>query len=243
MEIKTLLLALALCGLTAARSQVSITGPGCVLPGVQYQYLISTPDTTGAGIHICLTGGIYSAGGGTCLDDSLVASVLVVWNTGVTSAAISFNSNAGTAAKTISLSSTLQPGGIDTASQVQTVGYGSTFSAITCTDATGGNCSPAYNYQWQQSADNLVWSDISGATGKDLSTGAALTQTTYFRRKVTEKASGTIGYSNAATVMVTYPSGSANIHTPKNNTVSSVGVAPQYNALYCKTTGTYTGNL
>ncbi len=45
--------------------------------------------------------------------------------------------------------------------------------------ATGGDGTPAY--QWQQSADSLVWFDIAGATGLDY-TPPVLTDTTFYRR-------------------------------------------------------------
>ncbi|MEZ4845389.1 MAG: PKD domain-containing protein [Bacteroidia bacterium] len=56
--------------------------------------------------------------------------------------------------------------------------------------STFGNTTPAsgsagtYGYQWQSSADNAAWSDISGAMGATYSSGN-LTTTTYFRRGVT----------------------------------------------------------
>jgi len=46
-------------------------------------------------------------------------------------------------------------------------------------DATGGN--GAAVYQWQQSTDNIAWTNITSATLKDF-TPPLLTQTTYFRR-------------------------------------------------------------
>lgn len=45
--------------------------------------------------------------------------------------------------------------------------------------ATGGDGTPAY--QWQQSADSLVWVDIPGANGLDY-TPPVLTDTTFYRR-------------------------------------------------------------
>jgi gliding motility-associated-like protein len=40
-----------------------------------------------------------------------------------------------------------------------------------------------FAYQWQSSPDNAVWTDIAGATNEDYQFSAALTATTYFRRK------------------------------------------------------------
>jgi hypothetical protein len=61
---------------------------------------------------------------------------------------------------------------------------------------------PSYSYQWQQSTDNVNFSDISGQTSLSLTFSAPLTITTYYRRKVTETVSGSVAYSNSATVTV-----------------------------------------
>jgi|GEM_PF-1634286 len=51
------------------------------------------------------------------------------------------------------------------------------------TAATGGN--GTYTYQWQKSGDGLAWTDISGATLATYAETTPLTDTTYYRRKVT----------------------------------------------------------
>jgi gliding motility-associated-like protein len=53
---------------------------------------------------------------------------------------------------------------------------------ITGSTPTGG--SGTYEYQWQKSTDNVSFTDISGATGKDYDP-AAITVTTYYRRLIT----------------------------------------------------------
>ena len=66
------------------------------------------------------------------------------------------------------------------------------------TSASGGTGS--YSYQWQQSADNSAWSNISGQTAAYY-TVPALTTSTYFRRMVT---SGSYtAYSNTVLITVT----------------------------------------
>jgi len=202
MKYKLAFLAMALGFAFIGHSQVSIDGPTCVLAGVEYQYLISTDDTAGTGIQICLQGGTYVGTENTCLNDSLVSFVLVMWNAGIDSASISFNSPSGSATSTISISTPLEPGAIDTAYLYNTIGYDSTISNIHCYAATGGNCSPSYSYQWEQSSDNLNWDDIENATDQDLDVSVTLTHTSYFRRRVSETNSGTVGYSNTATVFV-----------------------------------------
>jgi gliding motility-associated-like protein len=56
---------------------------------------------------------------------------------------------------------------------------------ITGSTPTGGN--GIYTYQWQKSTDNVSFTDISGATGKDYDP-AEITVTTYYRRLITSGA-------------------------------------------------------
>ena len=89
----------------------------------------------------------------------------------------------------------LTPGTIGTA---QSICYNASPSALTqITAPTGG--SGVYTYQWQRSADNATWTDISGATLAGYSP-PALTASTYFRRKVT---SDTYTPVNSASVLIT----------------------------------------
>ncbi len=68
-----------------------------------------------------------------------------------------------------------------------------TFNSVAASGGTG-----FYSYQWQQSADNATWSNISGAT-RETYTVPAIYPATYFRRMVT---SGVVTeYSN--TVLIT----------------------------------------
>ncbi|WP_048919791.1 gliding motility-associated C-terminal domain-containing protein [Rufibacter radiotolerans] len=55
-------------------------------------------------------------------------------------------------------------------------------AAFTGTTPTGG--AGNYQYQWESSLDGVSYSTISGATGKTFASGA-ISQTTWFRRKVT----------------------------------------------------------
>ena len=56
-------------------------------------------------------------------------------------------------------------------------------ATITATAATGGGCNGYYTYQWQKSTDNIVFTDIAGATSQNLSFSSAVSQTTYYQRK------------------------------------------------------------
>lgn len=209
MKNKIFFIILSLCTALVTRSQVSITGPACVVPGIQYQYLISTTDTTGKGVHICLTGGSYSTGD-SCLNDSLVSAIYITWHTGTTNLAVSYSSDAGSNLLNVQLTTALQAGAIDAAYTEQSIDYNTAITSITCPAATGGTCSPAYSYQWQRSVDNVNWENISGATNQNMDVSLTLTQTTYLRRKVTETVSSSVGYSTVAAVYVAAaPAGTA----------------------------------
>lgn len=95
----------------------------------------------------------------------------------------------------IGVNSPLGGGGISPATQ--TICYNSTPSTLTGTTATGG--AGNYTYLWQSSTDKSSWSSITGATQTSY-TPQKQTQTTYYRRQVTDNC-GTI-YSNIATINV-----------------------------------------
>lgn len=62
--------------------------------------------------------------------------------------------------------------------------YGTVPQQIIASEPSGGAGAGSYSYQWQESADAITWTDISlNATSKDYQP-EALTDTTYFRRKV-----------------------------------------------------------
>ena len=92
----------------------------------------------------------------------------------------------------LSGSDLLIPGTIGVA---QTICYNTAPSALTALAAPVGGTGD-YTYQWQSSPDNVVWTDISGATLSGYAP-AALTENTYYRRGVS---SGTLApvYSEPA---------------------------------------------
>ena len=94
------------------------------------------------------------------------------------------------------VTSTLNPGSVS----IGTTSVSSGCSPGTFTNSaspTGGTGS--YAYQWQQSANNTSWTNISGATAQTY-TVPALTATTYFRRMVTSGSS--TAYSNTVGITV-----------------------------------------
>jgi hypothetical protein len=189
-------------------AQVSISGPGCVLPGVTYQYNILGNWTATSTMQICITGGSIIDNGqvssNRCTaNDKPISSVFVTWNAS-SGGSVKVTSSQGNTSLNVTITSVIQPGTLDQSTVIQN--FSDTVSipsSIRCSKSTGGSCSPIYTYQWQRSFDALKWTDIIGATGQNLSFNYSVKQTTYYRRKVVEKGSGTIGYSDISTVNIT----------------------------------------
>jgi hypothetical protein len=186
-------------------SQVSLTGPTCVVPGITYQYRIQGNWDSTSTMQVCLSNGVIadSTGSSTCTPaaGAPLSTVLVIWSPG-SNGSLSLKSKKGNSSISVKITSGLFAGGIDSVFLLQRIFKDSIPTSINCSPAGGGSCNPVYSYQWQQSLNNVSWSDIVGATGPNLSFGASVSQTTFFRRKVTETASGSISYSNAAVVDV-----------------------------------------
>jgi RHS repeat-associated protein len=182
-------------------SQVSISGNNCVTAGVQYTYTISGPWNMGTFMDWCVTGGTIT-GFGSCRSGTPVPQIQVIFTAG-SGRKIDLNTSVGNATLNITVTTSLSAGTIGTTSQ--NIFWGQTAATINCTVASGGSCSPSYAYQWQESTDNVNFTDISGATGQNLSFSSGPSITKYYRRMVTVSPDGTIGYSNTHTVNVSQP--------------------------------------
>ncbi|MFT3822916.1 MAG: DUF6443 domain-containing protein [Chitinophagaceae bacterium] len=90
---------------------------------------------------------------------------------------------------------TLDPGALSPATL--SINYNTSPGLLSGTTPSGG--SGSFTYQWQSSADNSSWSNVSGATGLNY-TPSSLTATTYFRRLVTS--AGTTVSTNTVAIMV-----------------------------------------
>lgn len=185
-----------------------IYGPTCVSSGVAYQYAFTGSYTGSTGMNWCCTGGTITGGSGGCKYGVPLLNIYVTWaaGTGTHSLTVTITTGgSGSATINATLTTTLVSGNI-TSGGTQSIAYGATPVAINCAVSTGGNCSPSYSYQWQQSPDNITFTNIAtGGTGQNLSFSAGLTSTTYYRRFVTEVNGGTTAYSNTATVTVAPP--------------------------------------
>ena len=182
-----------------ASAQVSISGTTCANSGTQYTYTIAGNWNSSTFMSWSITGaGTFSgsSSGTPC------PQVHVTW-TGSGTLHVTCSNPSGSASLSVSISSSVTGGTVSPSSQ--TINYNTTPGSISCTASMGGSCSPSYSYQWQSSVDNVNYSNIaSGGTGQNYSPGQ-LTQTTYFRRFVTETVGGTTAYSTVSTVLVNPP--------------------------------------
>ena len=202
-------LSLFLLGVTGILSPVfsqnNISGPNCVFGGGTYNYLISAYYSGSTTFHYSISNGVLSTGGTSGNHTGPgVASVSIIWNSGLTTGSIILTSPNGFTQYNVTGASTPTAGSI-TSGGSQNLNYNTVPATITCGAASGGGCgSPSYSYQWLQSTNNSSYSAISGSTGLSLSFSTGLTQTMYYKLQVTEGQSGAVVYSNPATVNV-YP--------------------------------------
>jgi hypothetical protein len=201
-----LLSAVLLMGLSLPlyAQSVSIAGPVCVIPGPIYLYTISGPWQPGSTVRVCVTGGTLVDSGATCAGGSGVLSfVRVQWDTGgQTSGTIAVTSSLGNTSLSVSLTRGLCGGRIDSTVAYQPLDTLTTPATLTVSAPSGGACQPAYTYQWQQSADNLVWVSVAGATGAQFSFTGPLSYNGYFRRVVTDNTANVTAYSSVAVIFV-----------------------------------------
>ncbi|MFK7799938.1 MAG: T9SS type A sorting domain-containing protein, partial [Aureispira sp.] len=109
------------------------------------------------------------------------------------------------------------------------------------TTAAGSAYSDVLNYQWQFSTNNVLWTNIGGATGLSYDPPAGLTQTRFYRRRLTDGC-GFIGYTNTVTAAVN-PLPNGNL-----TTTGAICAGSSANILFNSTAGTgpfdiqYSGN-
>ena len=193
---------LLICMAGLCRAQVDIKGPACIVPGVEYQYNFYGKWQKGASVDICIVGGIFTESTDTCITVKDSNSVLVIWNESAGEEKLSVSSSGETGYLTVTATQNLQGGLVDQNVKSQQKRENELPDQITCASATGGSCNPSYSYQWEQSADNLHWEEIEGATSQHLSFEKTLNNTVFLRRKVIDKSSGSVAYSDVAIVVI-----------------------------------------
>ena len=205
-------------------AQVSISNPGCVIAGQQYIYNCQGNCGSPATMTWCISSngtilqayGTNITGTGSCRSGTGVGSIYVQWNSSGAGSVTLTSSTGNASPLNFTIANALNPGSI-TANLTQTIGYNTIPAGISCSVATYGYCTPAYSYQWQQSTDNVTWSNITGQTSQNLSFSTSLLTTTYYRRKVTETNTSVVSYANGATVFVTPPFSSITIAPATQN--------------------------
>ncbi len=189
----------------ASRAQGSITGPECVVSGTEYLYVIVADTVSNSDFQVCITGGAIPGTNTTCASGSYSASFRVIWNPNISSGEIVLTSSMGKLTKTVTITKPLEGGVLDISMHTQVLGYNLVPGNFYCSPASGGGCSTKYSYQWQQSSDKVIWTDIKGANDLLLVLSNPLVQSSFFRRKVVETISNNIAYSNVVTVYVAAP--------------------------------------
>ena len=190
---KPLLFLTLIMSVIAGSAQVSIQGIQCVKTGVDYQYNIKVDWKEGDKVNVCVDGGILTINNNSCLERNFISSIRVRWAQGA-AGKITVSSRSGSATLDVKIAKDLDPGEIINKDR-QMLTTTNIPSGLLCSPASGGSCSPSYNYQWEQSTDRLRWTPVNGATNKDLQFSSPFATTSYFRRKVIELRSSTVGYS------------------------------------------------
>src|ERR1017187_170876 len=187
----------------AANAQVTISGPQCVTNNTVYMYNISGNFDSTHTWGLCITGGSIDGTSVTCISGRRERYIKVTW-TSANVASMQLTSASGTASLKVSITTQLSGGTIDSSVVFQGIDSVTTPATIACSLPLGGGCNPSYQYQWQRSADNLVWTDIAGANSQTLGFSKPLNQSTYFRRKVKTTASDAYAVSNTAAIFINH---------------------------------------
>src|SRR5690242_3394117 len=186
-SVKILIIAVLTCLSADSFSQVSISGPSCVVAGTTSFYSYGGSYNSSTTMTWCVTNGTIQqaygsniTGTGSCRSGTAVGSIAVLFSS-AGSGVVQLSSSNGSAPNLyVTVVNALNPGAI-TVNSTQTIAYNSTPAPISCSVATYGACSPSYSYQWQQSTDNVYWTDMSQTT-QNLTFSSPLLITTYYRR-------------------------------------------------------------
>jgi hypothetical protein len=197
-------LSLLLCTISAPlMAQVSVSGPICIVPGLPYQYIVSSKQDTKSKMRVCVSGGTFSNGRQCTTQDSIVSVINVIWKD-TSSHKLEITSSTGNVSLRLEATTPLKGGLLHENDKVQLADLASKNFLFRCSEATGGACKHRYEYQWQQSIDGLNWRDIVGATSKDLRVKESVQVNTYFRRTATELNSNTTSCSEAGLLVALF---------------------------------------
>lgn len=181
--------------------QPQISGPGCVKPGIIYQYDIKSNWDSVGNVQVCVTGGTLAGSDSSCVNVMTLPFVKVVWRD-TTVGSVSIVAPSGATILQVHIAENLRAGEIDSVKNFQILDTSIVPEKIGCSVASGGSCTPGYQYQWEQSFDNENWTEMPGMTAPDLEFAQPLQRTTFFRRKVLETQSQTAAVSQLASVYI-----------------------------------------
>jgi hypothetical protein len=185
-------------------AQPGIEGASCIMPGTTYQYLITGQWDSSSNVHLCIQGGKLKSGD-SCISPRISPSMLlVIWNDSVMDRKITVTSDLGNASLAITGTTELNGGAVDDSDKIKIFDADQLNYIFHCGVATGGSCDPHYTYQWQRSTNQLNWTNIQGATTKDLQYSGTISISTFFRRVTIETHSNIVGYSDSGQLMMVY---------------------------------------
>jgi hypothetical protein len=130
--------------------------------------------------------------------------ILVIWNNNVAERTIAVNSDMGNVSLMVTGTTELNGGAIADSDKVKIFNTDQFNYIFHCADATGGACHPNYTYQWQSSTNQLNWTNIQNAKGKDLQYSGTISTSTFFRRITIETYSNIVAYSDSGQLTIVY---------------------------------------
>jgi|GEM_PF-1019812 len=182
--------------------QPYVMGTSCIQLNTEYHYFVGGVSDYQANFTWSVSGGTITESYTTYANGDGLSSIHVTFTS--LGGAIWVQSYEGSSPQySVNVLTTLSPGSIYS-NAYQNISYNTTPSTIYAAGATEG-CPGTHSYQWQQSPNNSNWTDMSGKTSENLTFSSGLTQTMYYRRKVTGANSGSDGYTGSATVDVNPP--------------------------------------
>jgi hypothetical protein len=185
-------------------AQPGINGASCIMPGTTYEYMITGQWDSSSNARLCINGGILNSGDSCISLRTSPSMVLVIWNDSVADRKIAVTSDLGNASLMVTGTTELNGGVVDDSDEVEIFDADQVSYTFHCAVAMGGSCNPNYTYQWQSSTNQLNWTNIQGATSKDLQYSGTITVSTFFRRVTIEMHSNIVAYSDSGQLMIVY---------------------------------------
>ena len=197
--IKNFMAGFLLLNFYSGTSQVSISGPVCVIPGKTYHYIVHANWSPSSTMRICITGGKLVSSN-LCTPSGMIRNmVFVIWDSASANPRkVALTSSLGNIDYSVTGTTELKGGVISDSDRVQVYDTSRMNYLFRCTASSGGDCSPIYSYQWQKSINRLSWTNINGATNNDLQFSGTIQGNTFFRRVTIETHSNIVAYSEVA---------------------------------------------